>query len=183
MVCTGSGEGTAYDTRFPTDGAFYEGSAVNFGGIQDGLSNTVVFSESLLGNHRDTTGPEPEDYRRQIGDLKLRPTSAAPGLPSVENPELQALAAGAGEWNGSRGSGWIVGKTYTSMFCTYAPPNSGSPDLYAMGIGFFAARSNHPVGVNAALADGSVRFVSDTVDIDAWHALGSIAGGEVVTDY
>ena len=33
-----------------------------------------------------------------------------------------------------------------------------------MAWGFFSAQSNHSGGVNVGLADGSVRFVSDTVD-------------------
>jgi prepilin-type processing-associated H-X9-DG protein len=41
------------------------------------------------------------------------------------------------------------------------------------------ARSRHPGGVNVALADGSVRFVSQTVDLEAWRALGSRNGNEV----
>jgi hypothetical protein len=34
-------------------------------------------------------------------------------------------------------------------------------------------------GVNACYADGSIRFVSETVDFAAWQATGSRAGGEV----
>ncbi len=41
-------------------------------------------------------------------------------------------------------------------------------------------RSYHPGGVNAVLADGSVRFVADTIASPVWMALGTIAGGEVV---
>jgi prepilin-type N-terminal cleavage/methylation domain-containing protein len=41
------------------------------------------------------------------------------------------------------------------------------------------ARSRHPSGVNACQGDGSVRFVSNTINIIAWRALGSMDGGEV----
>ena len=41
--------------------------------------------------------------------------------------------------------------------------------------------SNHPGGVNVAFADGSVKFVKDTVDLKAWWSLGTRAGGEVVS--
>ena len=44
-----------------------------------------------------------------------------------------------------------------------------------------AARSFHPGGVNALFADGSVRFVKDTISPTVWHALGTRAGGEVVS--
>ena len=39
----------------------------------------------------------------------------------------------------------------------------------------------HPGGVNSLLADGSVRFVKNSVNLPTWVALGSIAGGEVIS--
>lgn len=42
------------------------------------------------------------------------------------------------------------------------------------------ARSNHPGGVNLLLFDGSVRFISETIDRDTWQALASMRGQEVV---
>ena len=41
-----------------------------------------------------------------------------------------------------------------------------------------AARSAHPGGVNVALADGSVRFIRDSIPMENWKALGTRAGGE-----
>jgi hypothetical protein len=41
-----------------------------------------------------------------------------------------------------------------------------------------SARSFHAGGVNAALGDCSVRFFSDTINIDVWRALASTYGGE-----
>ena len=46
---------------------------------------------------------------------------------------------------------------------------------------YVGARSQHPGGVSAAVADGSVRFVANGIDLTAWRALGTRAGGEVVT--
>jgi len=43
--------------------------------------------------------------------------------------------------------------------------------------------SNHPGGCNMSLADGSTRFVGDTIDLEAWRALASRNGGEVVGHY
>jgi prepilin-type N-terminal cleavage/methylation domain-containing protein/prepilin-type processing-associated H-X9-DG protein len=42
-------------------------------------------------------------------------------------------------------------------------------------------RSRHPGGVHFALADGSVHFVSDTIDLGVYRALATVAGGEVVS--
>jgi prepilin-type processing-associated H-X9-DG protein len=43
-----------------------------------------------------------------------------------------------------------------------------------------AARSYHPGGVNVGFADGSVKFVKDSVNINTWRGLGSRAGSEVI---
>jgi prepilin-type processing-associated H-X9-DG protein len=43
------------------------------------------------------------------------------------------------------------------------------------------SRSYHPGGVNILLGDGSVRFVKSTIDGMAWRALGTVAGGEVIS--
>ncbi len=42
------------------------------------------------------------------------------------------------------------------------------------------ARSRHTGGVNAAMCDGSVRFVSNSVSLAAWRAAGTAEGGEVI---
>ena len=44
-----------------------------------------------------------------------------------------------------------------------------------------AARSRHPTGVNALMADGAVGFVSNSVNIDIWQGLSTIANSDVVT--
>ena len=44
---------------------------------------------------------------------------------------------------------------------------------------FAAARSYHAGGVNAALADGSVRFFTDGISSGTWRALGTMSNGEV----
>jgi len=52
------------------------------------------------------------------------------------------------------------------------PCSRGGPDCS----GF---QSRHPGGVHAALADGSVRFVSETIDYRTWVFLGDRADGEI----
>ena len=53
--------------------------------------------------------------------------------------------------------------------------NDGGPTYMSL-----SASSYHPGGVNALFADGSVRFVKNSVSPVTWAALGTIAGGEVV---
>ena len=42
-------------------------------------------------------------------------------------------------------------------------------------------RSRHPGGVNSLFADGSVRFLKNSVNQITWWALGTKAGGEVIS--
>ncbi len=41
--------------------------------------------------------------------------------------------------------------------------------------------SLHPGGANFAMADGSVRFIKQTIAQPTYHALGTRAGGEVIS--
>jgi prepilin-type N-terminal cleavage/methylation domain-containing protein/prepilin-type processing-associated H-X9-DG protein len=90
-----------------------------------------------------------------------------------------------------------------AMFMAYTPPNSTIPDqvqspycVYPNGtnppcitvtatngsyFAFDAARSYHPGGVNALLADGSVRFFKDSISIATWRALSTTTGGEIIS--
>ena len=42
-------------------------------------------------------------------------------------------------------------------------------------------RSYHPGGANASLADGSVRFFKNSINLLTWNALGTRSAGEVVS--
>ncbi len=188
MTCSGSGTGTYYDVRCPTDGLFYYGSARGFRNITDGSSNTVVMSETLLGLGKDLPGsptPSRQDLQRLLGVFPASPSMGCPaGLGGVVNPDLATLLPQVTRYDGARCFGWITGKARGTIFSTYDRPNSPIPDLVGHGsIGFYAARSNHPGGVNALLGDGSVRFISETISLDTWHALGSVSGGEVLGPY
>ena len=45
----------------------------------------------------------------------------------------------------------------------------------------FVPGSNHSGGVNVLFADGSVRFVKNSINQLTWMAIGSTNGGEVVS--
>ena len=87
-----------------------------------------------------------------------------------------------------------------SVIFAWVTPNSSSPDRIAwcnantnlpeMNLPCVVAahiypvtatsRSRHPGGVNVVLCDGSVHFISDSIDVNLWRAMGTIDGGEVV---
>jgi len=51
------------------------------------------------------------------------------------------------------------------------------------GYGWRAARSRHPGGVNISLADGSTRFITETVDMAIWRGLATPNGREVLGEF
>lgn len=46
-----------------------------------------------------------------------------------------------------------------------------------------SVRSLHPTGAQGLLLDGSVRFISETIDLNTWQALGTMNGGEVLGEF
>jgi prepilin-type N-terminal cleavage/methylation domain-containing protein/prepilin-type processing-associated H-X9-DG protein len=169
MTCTGSGRDGSWDLRSRTDGLFYYGSKSRFRDILDGTSHTVVFAETLLGNGM-TSSTRPVQHHDAVAWI---------GHGSATNPDVAALAEGpVWSWYGYRGYAWILGKAYSTTFSSYLPPNPKHPDVCQLAYGWFSTRSNHSGGVNVALADGSVRFVSESIDLDTWRNAGSIADHE-----
>ena len=87
---------------------------------------------------------------------------------------------------------WTAFPDYvTSNYNHVGPPNSrqcqNNPPFgenWAMDIyGTASPNSLHPGGVNMCFADGSVRFIKDTVSIVVLASLVTKGGGEVVNDY
>jgi prepilin-type N-terminal cleavage/methylation domain-containing protein/prepilin-type processing-associated H-X9-DG protein len=93
-------------------------------------------------------------------------------------------------------SWWAPGAQFTTVY----GPNSSSPDIVTQNCtnqpafnlpcvdnggawNILAARSRHTGGVNVALCDGSVRFVSQGIDINVWRGLSTTRGGETIGDY
>ncbi|SIO59350.1 prepilin-type N-terminal cleavage/methylation domain-containing protein [Singulisphaera sp. GP187] len=181
----GSGTGTYYDMRYPTDGVFWNNSATRIADITDGTTNTMFLSQCLLGLGQDTTGPTPMRRDRQIANIasQVSPSKVAPGgyTPAMNNPDLTPLAAGATSWSGTRGAAWIVGTEAMVGFNAYLPPNSKTADVYGHGIGWLSARGPHPGGVLTLNGDGGVRFVKDSINLATWRALATRAGGEVIS--
>ncbi|QDT07559.1 hypothetical protein K227x_59870 [Rubripirellula lacrimiformis] len=196
-MCNGTGVGTLYDTRLPTDGVSWIGAKVGFESVTDGLSNTAAFAEHLLGV-LDTSPSEPATTAMSMRtmmnvtcafiDRSQRPvTPGMAGYTIPENPnEFEAYSKGHSlfrGWTGQRGAGWISGREYWTGYTHYHPPQSGIPDMQSCGWGVFGARSNHPGGVHVARCDGSVGFVNESIDLETWRALGTRNGHEVLVDF
>jgi prepilin-type processing-associated H-X9-DG protein len=153
------------------DGLFFANSKVRATDARDGLSNTVAFSESLLGTGEpEMTGVAPPDTKTWYRYITA-PT----------DPYSDAVCATAGAWRANRNSTWADGALPTGLFNHVLPPNSPIPDcIRHSNPGRKAARSLHTGGVNVCLGDGSVRFVADSISPQTWIAVGTRSGGEVV---
>ena len=92
------------------------------------------------------------------------------------------------------GQTWALGERGMTLFNTIVTPNSkiypwhtcrldsGACLTCAMdGTTFVNASSNHPGGANFAFADGSVRFIKDTVNMLVYESLGTRASGEALS--
>lgn len=185
VVCTGDGTDTNYDPRARTNGMFWQGSAARFRDMTDGSSNTLVVAESLMGDKSYGSGlvtnPDRQMARYRGGGLNGpgEGFNSAPG----HNPDIATAAAASGNYDGRGRSAWIWGTTHNTSFNTYMTPNNVLPDVHRNGIGWFASRSMHVGGTQVGLGDGSVRFVSENIDLRTWRALGSANGGEVIGEW
>jgi prepilin-type processing-associated H-X9-DG protein len=171
VACAGSGT-IAAGNLSSGDGVFYHASKTRFTDLSsDGTSNTIAFSETLLGNGRTSTGATPGDPRREVLELPA-------GSDTLDAPCSSGIN---GIWSGQRGAKWINGHYGDTLYNHYYTPNAAQWDC---GNGFHnkgltAARSMHSGGVNVLLCDGSVRFVSNSVSLITWRALSTRNGGEV----
>lgn len=175
-------------------GPFRYNGCIKLSEVADGTSNTVAISERAV-----YTG-----VKNSIkGSYCMR---VATGLNT--SPIIAMAFKGTGGMFSSTctvadshyrvGESWASGYAMCTGFNTVIPPNGpmASQDKGEWSWGVFPPSSYHPGGVNTALCDGSVQFISETIDtgnlalpeaINAgvkpspygvWGAMGSMNGGE-----
>jgi prepilin-type processing-associated H-X9-DG protein len=153
------------------DGMFNQ-VPVRHGDIADGLSNTVAFSESTLGNGQVPASAATADPRLVVLEV-----------PGGNDTTPAACDGAAGTFSAKRGGKWIDGHYGNTLYNHYYTPNPAGKWDCGNGShnkGLSTARSYHTGGVNVAFADGSVRFVSNSVPLDVWRAISTRNTGEVV---
>lgn len=177
LGCWGRGYPTESGTAvFDTDGLFRSTEPVRFADVIDGTSHTAAFSESLLapGGSSDVTLTK---ENRGLATVGFREGTLTPERCSPFGSQVSTAR---------RGARWVDGFVLYAAYYHWWPPNSELPDCAVwapLRSLWIAARSRHPGGVNVAFCDGSVHFVSDTVNSDTWRALGSRNGGEVPGEF
>lgn len=180
-------------------GLFCTGQVRTFASLTDGSSNTAAFSERVVGNtgQRFIKGNIANNPGMTLSGSYAIPSACA----ATKGTDGRSYATSTGVLGGGNeycsGRRWADGRPFYTGFTTVLPPNAPSCTGGASDSdntwGVFSATSNHPGGVNLALADGSVRFISETIEsgnsssaevgsglspYGVWGALGSINGGE-----
>src|SRR5262249_39402107 len=115
--------------------------------ITDGTSNTLLMAEylkALIPNDGDWRGDVYNDDGVFRFHTNMTPNTSANDLIT---------------------SGWHSGPVDKLMPVADASSNNNQQN---------AARSRHPSGVNAALCDGSIRYVANDVNAKTWQALGTM---------
>ena len=186
MGCWGRGAPTSNGTAVAdTDGLFTRGRGLRFADMVDGTSNTAAFSESLLpaeGYYSQTPLLSLPTFTltQQNKDLVMVNASSR-GDPLLTEEFCTQFGQSVAR-NTLRTRRWADGFYWYTAYYHWWGPNSPIPDCAKsrpMRALWQMARSRHPGGANVSFVDGSVHFVSETVDLDTWRALGSRNGGEV----
>jgi prepilin-type N-terminal cleavage/methylation domain-containing protein/prepilin-type processing-associated H-X9-DG protein len=179
--------------------------------ITDGTSNTLMASEGLIGHAQMrsclTTPTAPSDPTTGT----WTPTNVPLPGPNSQAALASIVASCSTATGNVKAGGpightrWTNGGVYYSGFTTAVTPN-GAVKALSRATGYsnagqvlpmdwdsidennggptymsLEASSNHPGGVNALFADGSVHFVKSSISGLTWRALGTIAGGEVIS--
>lgn len=161
------------------NGIFLTNESVTMQKVTDGSSHTALFSEMIRGDANDDR-IELESDLFQVGK--------GAGTNTIDKLVAKAMALDLGSAVGKAkqtsfsGRNWINGNYMTTRYNHVLQPNTfsitrgNSPNNNG---GAVTASSRHSEGVNLALADGSVRFVQDGIDLAIWRSLGSRNGEEV----
>ena len=180
------------------NGAFAYRRITKLRDFTDGSSNTVCFSERTKGSGRNMSSQLPT-----VADTITQPARNTGFVSDIEamyqdclnyTPQISRFNfSSMGRWlEGTDWSnGWATAAYSSTMYNHVAPPNwrgqdCGSASALADVPGeaaIISARSMHTGGVNACLADGSVRFVNENIDLGVWRAVGTRGGGEVVGEF
>jgi prepilin-type N-terminal cleavage/methylation domain-containing protein/prepilin-type processing-associated H-X9-DG protein len=146
--------------------------------ILDGTSNTLAFAEKLVGT------PDGDGFDRRRDWIEAVDWVKGAVLPVTE---WVGLCERPVTWTPGRppsGGSWLVGGVMATQFYTAAVPNPSITDcgnFVDNGVGVFSAGSLHSGGVNVSMADGSVRFIANGINVAVWRALGTRSGSEVVS--
>lgn len=160
-------------TKYSLDnnnGAFFRNSKISLVQIPDGTSNTVMLGETLMGDGAKIA----VDVKRQHVELDSMEL-----LKLNDNSGVQEFANGKNIAS-NRCFSWIQGQFLQGTFTGTRTINDTKPDVNCAGSGGLSSLRSLSGGVNVAICDGSVRFVSQSISMQTWQAACTRDGGEVL---
>jgi len=154
----------AWDWWNEERGPFAVGTHFVFGfeGIPDGTSTTILLSEAAIGQG----GASTRIRGGVAANVPHGPPQACFDRRGSQGSLLGAVAAvPAAHPDQAPGRRWGDAQSIFTLFFTKLPPNAPTCSITDNTENFtlVSASSHHPGGVNVAMADASVRFVSDTI--------------------
>jgi prepilin-type N-terminal cleavage/methylation domain-containing protein len=163
------------------EGAFSYRRGANLADLMDGTSNVVVVGEVAMA---------PTKPGAFIGSYSRRVPAAAAADPCSGNYNLNTKL-NTGTVQNRHGQFWAYGAVWASGFTTVYGPNgpscandngnpNASPSTNRNGGAIISMSSYHPGGGQICLGDGSVRFISETIDRTTWRRVGDKADGQPV---
>jgi len=190
----------------PSGSCLYPGGSygpVKIASITDGTSNTALISERLIGWTDSNFTRASQQAKRgsfrspggavAAGSGQVGALSFVQACNNIPGSTPTRFGPGAGQMWIATFPVYLVINSYNhfgtpnQMNCTNPGEPSGIDSnstwagYYVAPLGSAPPNSNHPGGVNVAFADGSVHFIKDSISPQTWWALGSRAGGEVIS--
>jgi prepilin-type processing-associated H-X9-DG protein len=173
-------------------------SRVRITDVTDGASNTCMWSETTRSRNHNLSSAGGNSYDATMiyllptadeGWSNLTPMTGP--LFNETNPNAliqgQTYRCNAYDYGPTsiiryRGLEYYRGIVEMNNYTHTVPPNYKGYDCgnYDITAAHIAARSYHTGGVNVCLTDGSVRFISNSINFATWQALGTRTGSEVI---
>lgn len=162
-------------------------NTVRFADIKDGLSNTAALSESLV---NEGQGNSPDRRRNLYYTNSALIQQAGTSINSVVQDGL-ASPVNWSDWSQYKGLSWLYTSSWEKHLYNHVfPPNTVSIPSYntdwfrcSEADGAITPSSNHSGGVQISMADGAVRFVSNSISLQIWWALGTRDGREPISEF
>ncbi|WP_339748103.1 DUF1559 domain-containing protein [uncultured Rubinisphaera sp.] len=142
-----------------TSGLFGTNSSLSMKDVIDGTSLTIAFGENLTGTSRDSRGIY----------CSNGPSNASIYFSQGPNSEIPDT--------------FQASRSCPTDTPRNQPCRIQSKYTLALTDWFGAARSSHRGGVNFTLADGSCRFLSDSIDLNTYRSLGARNDGNVIGEF
>jgi prepilin-type N-terminal cleavage/methylation domain-containing protein/prepilin-type processing-associated H-X9-DG protein len=160
---------------------------VTIAGITDGTSNTAAVSESLVNDGSGLSG----DLRRTLNytNSGLVEATDVPIMAVVQDGLAPGAAINWQSWSYYKGLTWAYTDSWERhVYAHVFPPNGPNITTYYTntfrcqeGDSAMNPTANHGGGVNVSMMDGSVRFVKNSVNLQAWWAMGTRGRGEIIS--